>query len=226
MSKRVEAKAEGMNVQSPRLKVCNSGLIWGIRQLYMVARLLFMNATSVTDRRPCFWTQGLEHDSIIAANFAPCTGGCAAQHEARERRIKGAAMIVKPEKERTYPILRGKIMKRRLGSIKHVIIYLFGGRWTQSLNILQQICPSPSALRFKVRWEGLRGGLGVSGERFFYQHATGAWADALPFGSLLHAVDAAQPGTRKKQKKQKKKERQGKKRTGKSKLARYQMECC
>lgn len=47
---RVEPKAEGMNVQSLRLKVCNSGLISGIRQLYVVAHLLFMNATLVTDR--------------------------------------------------------------------------------------------------------------------------------------------------------------------------------
>lgn len=50
---RVEPKAEDMNVQSLRLKVCNLGLISGIKELYAVARLLFMNASSVTDRPRC-----------------------------------------------------------------------------------------------------------------------------------------------------------------------------
>lgn len=51
----VEPKEEGMNVRSLRLKVCNSGLISGIRELYVVADLLFMNASSVAD-----WLRGSE----------------------------------------------------------------------------------------------------------------------------------------------------------------------
>lgn len=61
----VKTKAEGMNVQSPRLKVCNSGLISGIKELYVVADLLFMNATPVTDR-----LHGSEHK--IAARLNNC----------------------------------------------------------------------------------------------------------------------------------------------------------
>lgn len=75
MSKRVEAKAEGMNVQSPRLKVCNSGLIpeispegaiYGSSLALYECHLGDRQATASLDAR-------LEQDSIIAANFVPYT---------------------------------------------------------------------------------------------------------------------------------------------------------
>lgn len=46
---RVGPKEQGMNVRSLPLKVCNSGLISGIIELYVVSDLLFMNAWSVAD---------------------------------------------------------------------------------------------------------------------------------------------------------------------------------